>query len=364
MLELGERERVVVDAEVDDARARSRPPATPRAAGRAPRRARRRRRLVHAAQVGHQRVVGVEHERRAARPRGHDRRPAVGDRLQLAVAVELVAEQVAEQHRARLELLDDRAEPELVDLEEAEVARQRAPAAAAGVGQRAGDPARHVRPGAVVDEPRAGALEDARHHRRGRRLAVGGADHDAAAVQPAREPADRVRLDAREHLARQRRPAAAPGRPRERADRLRGGHTCGQAHHRGATTRSEPGQRAHRHRQVGDRVAVGVGGERPLGLEGHLAALHQPDRGVLQVRALEHPRQPAHVADLRLRGDQHDVEQAVVEARVGREVHPAAEDAGVADRDGVAVEGRRLAVERELPRRGRQETIARSTPYV
>ena len=66
------------------------------------------------------------------RARGHHRRPAVGDRLQLAVAVELVAEQVAEQHRARLELLDDRAEPELVDLEEAEVARQRAAAAAAG----------------------------------------------------------------------------------------------------------------------------------------------------------------------------------------------------------------------------------------
>ena len=55
------------------------------------------------------------------------------------------------------------------------------------------------------------------------------------------EAADRVRLDAREHLARQRRPAAAPGRARERADRLGGGHPGGEPHHRGATTRSAPG---------------------------------------------------------------------------------------------------------------------------
>ena len=274
VLERGEGERVVVDAEVHDAGrdlglrppraarcpAASRGLAAARGRGiaaarrRAPRsRAPRRRRLVHPAEVGDQRVVGVEHERRPGRPRRHHRRPAVGDRLQLAVAVELVAEQVAEQHRPRLELLDDRAEPELVDLEEAEVARQRAPAAAARVRQRAGDAARHVRPGAVVDEPGAGALEDARHHRRGRGLAVGGADHDAAAVQAAREAADRVRLDAREHLARQRRPAAAAGRPRERADRLRGGHTCGQAHHRGATTRSAPGSA----RTVTGRSAIG-----------------------------------------------------------------------------------------------------------
>ena len=154
MLELGEGERVVVDAEVDDARR----DASASGHGRRPRAPRGG--LVDAAQVGDERVVGVEHERRPAGARGHDRGPAVGDRLQLAVAVELVAEEVAEQHRARLELLDHRAEPELVDLEEAEVAGQRAPAAAAGVRQRAGDPARHVRPGAVVDEPRAGALED------------------------------------------------------------------------------------------------------------------------------------------------------------------------------------------------------------
>ena len=57
---------------------------------------------VMAAEVGDQRVVGVEHEPRAAAVGRDDRGPAVGDRLELAVAVELVAEQVREQHRARL----------------------------------------------------------------------------------------------------------------------------------------------------------------------------------------------------------------------------------------------------------------------
>ena len=241
MLELGERERVVVDAEVDRAGRDRRPPASGGACGAAPRRAPTARGSCTRPRSATSGSSALSTSVVPAGPRRHDRRPAVGDRLQLAVAVELVAEEVAEQHRARLELLDDRAEPELVDLEQAEVAGQRAPAAARRVRQRAGDPARHVRPGAVVDEPRAGALEDRRHHRRRRRLAVGGADHDAAAVQPAREAADRVRLDAREHLARQRRPAAAAGRARERADRLRGGHTSGEAHHRGATTRSAPG---------------------------------------------------------------------------------------------------------------------------
>ena len=108
VLELGEREAVVVDAEVHGLRR-------------------------VAAEVGDERVVGVEHEARAL---ADDRGPAVGDRLQLAVAVELVAEQVAEQHRARLDLLGDLAEPELVDLEQAEVAGELTAALARGARQR------------------------------------------------------------------------------------------------------------------------------------------------------------------------------------------------------------------------------------
>ena len=46
------------------------------------------------------------------------RRPAIGDRLQLAVSVELITEQVAEQHRPRVQLGGDPVQPELIDLEQ------------------------------------------------------------------------------------------------------------------------------------------------------------------------------------------------------------------------------------------------------
>ena len=105
MLELGQRQRVVLDAVVEG--------------------------LPVAPEVGDERVVGVQDEAGRGRQAGDDRRPAVGDDLELAVAVELVAEQVAEQHRARLELGRDRSEPELVDLEQAHVAAARARRASA-----------------------------------------------------------------------------------------------------------------------------------------------------------------------------------------------------------------------------------------
>jgi hypothetical protein len=214
VLELGERERVVVHAEEHGA--------------------------AVAAQIGDERVVGVEHERRGARVGGDDVRPAVGDDLELAVAVELVAEQVAEQERARSQLVDDRGEPELVDLEQPEVAGQRAAAAARSARQRRGDAAGHVRPGAVVDERRAGALEDRRGHGRRGGLAVRRADHRAAQRQPLREQPDRVRLQAREDLPRQRGPAAAAGGAHDGADRLGGGHLGSQQGH-GTSTFSARG---------------------------------------------------------------------------------------------------------------------------
>ena len=55
--------------------------------------------------------------------------PALGDQLELAVAVELVAEQVAEHDRARADAPRDLGQRGLVDLEQAELAR-RAPRAA------------------------------------------------------------------------------------------------------------------------------------------------------------------------------------------------------------------------------------------
>ena len=79
--------------------------------------------LAIAPEVGDQRVVGVEHEAGAPGALGHQRRPIVGQRLELAVAVELVAEEVGEHDQLRLQLGGHLRQPGLVDLEQALVRR-------------------------------------------------------------------------------------------------------------------------------------------------------------------------------------------------------------------------------------------------
>ena len=138
VLQLGQGLRGVLDAEVDDPLARL--------AG-----------LV-AAEVGDRRIVGVEDEARAPGPRRDRLGPILGQRLHLAVAVELVAEEVAEHHQRRVELGRDLGEPGLVDLEQALVP--------ALLEQRRGDAPGHVRSGPVVDRPAAVGLEQRRRSSR------------------------------------------------------------------------------------------------------------------------------------------------------------------------------------------------------
>ena len=47
--------------------------------------------------------------------------PALGDRVELAVAVELVAEQVPKQYGTRVQLGGNRIQPQLVNLEQPEL---------------------------------------------------------------------------------------------------------------------------------------------------------------------------------------------------------------------------------------------------
>ena len=108
---------------------------------------------------------------------------------------------------------------------------------------------------------------------------------------------------------------------------------------------------AHGGRQVGDRVAVGLHVERAVGVEGHLAAADDLHAGLAHVRAGEDLRERAEVLALGDVADRHDVQHAVVELRVRGEEHAAAEHAGVADRDRVADERARLAVDHDLPAR-------------
>ena len=71
-------------------------------------------------EVSDERVVRVQDVCRPARSLRDQPRPIVGQPLELAVAVELVAEEVAKDDRVRLELIDECLNPGLVDLEEAE----------------------------------------------------------------------------------------------------------------------------------------------------------------------------------------------------------------------------------------------------
>ncbi len=93
VLQLGQGLRVVLDAEVDNA-------------------------LAVAPEVSDQRVIGVEGEPGPPGARLDRPRPFVGERLHLAVAIELIAEEIAEDDQRGAELPGYPWQPGLVDLEE------------------------------------------------------------------------------------------------------------------------------------------------------------------------------------------------------------------------------------------------------
>src|SRR5204862_469532 len=78
------------------------------------------RAVVVARELAEERVVDVGHEHRVA-PRPERIPPAPGDELELAVAMELVAEEIAEKHSAWMHPPHDFRQRALVYLEEAEL---------------------------------------------------------------------------------------------------------------------------------------------------------------------------------------------------------------------------------------------------
>ena len=130
------------------------------------------------ASVADLRVVAVDDELRVGE--GRDRGPpALGDELELAVAVELVAEEVAEQSACGRTRRGDLGQRALVDLEQPELGAARRE-------ERGGDPGDEVRPGVVVGEPQP-RPQDLRRHRRRRRLAVRRRDEHRPLRQPRSE---------------------------------------------------------------------------------------------------------------------------------------------------------------------------------
>ena len=140
-------------------------------------------------------------------------RPVVGEDLDLAVAVELVAEEVAEDDQGRVELGRDPRQPGLVHLEQ--------PLAAALLEQSRRDPPGHVRAGPVVDGLRPSASSRAAIIPAVVVLPLVALTNVDAAVEPRAQAGDRVGGEPQQHPARQRRAAAAPARPAGGADRPR-----------------------------------------------------------------------------------------------------------------------------------------------
>ena len=134
--------------------------------------------LASAAEIRHQGVVGVEHQARPPVQLCHHLGPAVGQQLELAVAVELVAEEVGEQEQPRPQLARHLGQPGLVHLEQAQLA-----GLAARVEQSRGHTPGHVGAGPVVHQRAALVLQRRGDHGGGGGLAVGGRDDHRAVVQ-------------------------------------------------------------------------------------------------------------------------------------------------------------------------------------
>ena len=146
-------------------------------------------------------VVPIDDKRRPGAECSDGAAPALGDQLELAVAVELVAEEIAEAHDPRADARCDLRQRPLVDLEQPQLRAARRK-------QRRRDPRDQVGTGPVVREPKSGP-QGLGGHRRGRRLAVRRGDESGALRQPGGQAVDRAGVELPEQLAGDGRPAAA-----------------------------------------------------------------------------------------------------------------------------------------------------------
>ena len=150
-------------------------------------------------------IIGVHHHDGRLWQGCNGAPPALRDDLELAVAVELVAEEICEADSAWLDLAGDLGKCALVDLEEPQ-------GGTPGLEERRGDSRHKVCPGAVVSEGEPPS-EDLRSHRGSGGLSVGRRDERGAFGEPTRERGDRFRIDSRQDLPRQCGSAAACGQP-------------------------------------------------------------------------------------------------------------------------------------------------------
>jgi hypothetical protein len=138
-------------------------------------------------------VVAVHDEHGLLRESGDRLAPAFGDELELAISVELVAEEIPEADRPRPYAPQDLRQRGFIHLEQAELG-------VAGREEGGGDPGEEVRARVVVREWEA-RTQDLGRHRRGRRLAVRRGQNGDSRGKPGRQAVDRARVELREEFA-------------------------------------------------------------------------------------------------------------------------------------------------------------------
>ena len=163
--------------------------------------------------VRHDGVVGVDHERRLRWHRRDRGTPALCDDLELPVAIELIAEEVAESDDPRPRSRDRFGKRPFVDLEQPQIRLARGD-------ERRRDSGEEIRAGAVPGKTVI-ASEDLCRHRGRRRLPVRRRHQRDAVRKPRRESIHGTGIELPEHLPGNRGAAAAPRETREAAERTR-----------------------------------------------------------------------------------------------------------------------------------------------
>src|SRR5260370_23449397 len=159
--------------------------------------------------LGDARIISVENGAALlGKPRQRHFDPP-GDRLQLAVAIELVAEKVEDDRRARLDLVDRSLEARLIDFEDAPIRSQTA-VRTCPLQRRSSGAQDEVGARAIRHHALACAFEEPAQTPRRRRLAGGAGDDDGTVLEVSREVAEYVRIDGPGDVAGQRRAAPEP----------------------------------------------------------------------------------------------------------------------------------------------------------
>ena len=243
--------------------------------------------VAPAPEVGHQRVVGVQDERgaaRRARPRARPSgRPAARARRSGRAGRGRGSRAARATGRARVATGASQAS----STSKSPIWPGARPASSSAVAtpQFMFEPARLCTTAAPERSSTAASIDG------GGGLAVGGR-HEHRAVARAARPSsrDRARVEPQQHAAGQR-GAAGPRRGGGSRPAARGRAASLRRSIRVTITRRQLPLTADRGRQVGDRVAVRVDGERTVRAHLDLGAGQPADGGIVHVGALEHLRQ-------------------------------------------------------------------------